>query len=138
MVNTKYSLTIYIIALTNVAPLLTARDIVPRGNIDLLVVLSSGQPSTQFNRRQVSKILKKIGRNYDFVIPVGIGKNYNKNVLGKIKGRFDMESYLVKPYGCLPGNIESLCSKYENRYATEKSLLRKKRHLEQNYFRLTM
>ena len=61
-------------------------DSIPDYLVNILVIITDGDARDNTDREYVEYILEDVKDYFDFVIPIGIGKEFNINELNKIQG----------------------------------------------------
>ena len=58
--------------------------------VNVLIVITDGDARDDTDEKRMARILLEIEDKFDFVIPVGVGPNYNEVELAKIRGKKDL------------------------------------------------
>lgn len=135
-----YNTRIYL-ALSFVSPLILLPPIVPRDNVNILVLITNGEfhditdHKEKYRGRFVKKTLNSVKHNYDFVIPVGVGEYYNETALKSIRGWYDMGDFRIQKFSWLVEKVEPISNEFHKQYKRHAGLQQKKQNLLYNYFK---
>ena len=94
------------------------------------MVLTDGEARDDRDQVRINAVLERVKDYYDFVVPIGVGPNYNERELARIRGKYVTRPVTTPTFGELVPAATLIESKIENEIIAPGALRRKKRHLK--------